>query len=105
MSFIQNKASAGAGGAVFLTSGTLIFNGNVVFKENVVSGFGVAVYCSSRSIIFSSYVATENNESSSLGVAIYSRDVVLKDGGYFVDNKAKLGWQYIYPAVLQLLKP
>ncbi|MDR1104342.1 MAG: autotransporter domain-containing protein, partial [Endomicrobium sp.] len=87
-SFIQNTASEGFGGVVFLSSGTLTFTDNVIFKENVaLSGAGGAVYCSSGSVVFNSYVVAESNEAP-LGGAVYSKDVSLNDGAYFVNNKA-----------------
>jgi predicted outer membrane repeat protein len=91
VSFIQNTASEGAGGAVFLSTGTLTFNGNIEFKENLVlSGAGGAVNCSSGNIIFNKYVTAESNESS-LGGVLRAEGVVLNDGGYFVNNKARKG--------------
>jgi outer membrane autotransporter protein len=91
VSFIQNTANDGAGGAVFLSTGTLTFNGNVKFKENLaLNGAGGAVNCSLGSIIFNKYVTAESNESS-LGGVIRAQGIVLNDGGFFVNNKARLG--------------
>ncbi|MDR2399075.1 MAG: autotransporter outer membrane beta-barrel domain-containing protein [Endomicrobium sp.] len=89
-SFIQNSSRTGAGGAIFLSSGTLTFTDNVVFKENsALSGAG-AVYCASGSVKFESYVIAENNESS-LGGVVRANGIVLNDGGYFIGNKANSG--------------
>ncbi|MDR1086828.1 MAG: hypothetical protein LBL16_01035 [Endomicrobium sp.] len=82
-SFIQNSSRTGAGGAIFLSSGTLMFTDNVVFKENsALSGAGGAVYCGSGTVNFNSYVIAENNESS-LGGVVRANGIVLNDGRIF----------------------
>ncbi|MDR1434408.1 hypothetical protein [Candidatus Endomicrobiellum devescovinae] len=83
------KGSSFRGGAAICVPGeNFTLKGNASFIQNTASeGSGGAIYCSSGSVVFNSYVVAESNEAS-LGGAVYSNDVSLNDGGYFVNNKA-----------------